>query len=133
MVNVYVECSLKEKKSLWEDLSKCKEVSQIVMWCFCGEFNTIRSRVERHGANKGDFTSEIKGFNEFIQSNLLLELPIVGKKFTWFKSNGTTKIRINIVLVIEKWLHCWPICKQYVIRREVSNHCALMIKCLDKD
>ena len=133
VVNVYAACSLKEKKRLWEDLSKCKEASQIELWCFCRDFNAIRSRMERQGADRGDFTSEIKGFNEFIESNLLLDLPIVGKNFTWFRSNGTAKSRIDRALVSEEWLQCWPMCKQYVQRREVSDHCALMIKCLDKE
>ncbi|XP_068477175.1 uncharacterized protein [Phaseolus vulgaris] len=133
VVNVYAACSLKEKKRLLEDLSKCKEVSQMELWCFYGDFNAIRSRTERQGEDRGDFTSEIKGFNEFIESNFILDLPIVGKKFTWFISNGTTKSRIDSVLVSEEWLQCWPMCKQYVQRREVSDHCALMIKCLDKD
>ncbi len=43
------------------------------------------------------------------------------------------KSRIDRALVTEGWLHCWPMCKQYVQRREVSDHCALMIKSLDKD
>ena len=133
VVNVYAACTLKEKKLLWEELSNCKEASQIVVWCFCGDFNAIRSRSERRGVDRGDFNSEIKGFNEFIELNMLTNLPIVGKKFTWFKPNGTTKSRIDRVLVTEEWLQCWPMCKQYVQQREVSDHCALIIKCLDKD
>ena len=74
------------------------------MWCFCGDFNEIRSRAERQGVDKGDFTSEIKGFNGFIKSNMLLDLPIVGKKYTWFKSNRMAKSMIDIVLVTEEWL-----------------------------
>ena len=57
----------------------------------------------------------------------------MGKKYTWFKANGTAKSRIDRVLVSEEWLQRWPMCKQYVQRREVSDHCALMIKCIDKD
>jgi len=49
----------------------------------------------------------------------------------WFKANS--KSRIDRVLVSEEWLQRWPMCKQYVQRREVSDHCALMIKYLDKD
>ena len=26
------------------------------------------------------------------------------------------------------WLQHWPGCKQYVIDRQISNHCALMLK-----
>ncbi|XP_068474737.1 uncharacterized protein [Phaseolus vulgaris] len=133
VVNVYAACTLKEKKLLWEELSKCKDASQIALWCFCGDFNAIRSRAERQGADRGDFNSEIKGFNGFIESNMLLELPIEGEKFTWFKPNGMAKSRIDRVLVTEDWLKCWPMCKQYVQRREVSDHCALMIKSLEKD
>ena len=133
VVNVYAACTLKEKKILWEEISKCKENSQIGMWCFCGDFNAIRRRVERQGANRGDFIREMKEFNGFIETNLLMDFPIVGKKFTLFKSNGTVKSRIDRALVTEERLQCWPTCKQYVQRREVSDHCALMIKCLDKD
>jgi len=49
------------------------------------------------------YSSEINGFNRFIESNMLLDLPIVGKKYTWFKKNGS-----------EEWLNIWPMCKQYV-------------------
>ena len=48
--------------------------------------------------------SELNGFNSFIESNLLIELPIVGKNFTWFKHDGSTKGRIDIVFVSEDWL-----------------------------
>jgi len=51
----------------------------------------------------------------------------------WFKSNGTTKSKIDRVLVTEEWLQCWPECKQYVQWKEVFDHCSLMIKRLDKD
>ena len=133
VVNVYAECNVREKKILWEELSRFKVASQIEVWCFCGDFNAIRSRSERKGVDRGNFTSEIKDFNDFIESNLLLDVPIVGKKYTWFKANGMAKSRIDRVLVSEEWLQRWPMCKQYVQRREVSDHCALMIKCLDKD
>ena len=133
VVNVYAACNMREKKLLWEELSSFKVASQIEVWCFCGDFNAIRSRNERKGVDRGNFSSEIKGFNDFIESNLLLDVPIVGKKYTWFKANGMAKSRIDRVLVSEEWLQRSPMCKQYVQRREVSDHCALMIKCLDKD
>jgi len=44
-----VACTLKEKKLLWKKLSNCKEASQIAVWCFCVDFNAIRSRSERRG------------------------------------------------------------------------------------
>jgi len=133
VINVYATCTLKEKKLLWEEMSNYKAASQIEVWCFCGDFNAIKSINERKWVDRGDFSSEIKGFNNFIESNLLMDLLIVGKKYTWFKANGMAKSRIDRVLVTEEKLQCWPMCKQYVQQREVSDHCALTIKSLDKD
>jgi len=62
-----------------------------------------------------------------------LDLPIVGKKYTWFKANGSAKSRLDRILVSEEWLNIWPMYKQYVQRREVSDNCALVVKTLDKD
>jgi len=134
VVNVYVACSLREKKTLWGELTRIKMASQVQNWCFCGDFNAVRSQSERKGVRaRENQSSEIVDFNCFIDANLLIELPFVGKKFTWFNSKGSTKSRLDRVLVSEEWLQIWPMCKQYVQRREVSNHCALVVKSVEKD
>ena len=134
LVIVYAACSLNDKKILWEDLSNIKLASQEKVWCFCGDFNAVRSCSERKGIREGaDYSSEIVGFNRFIDTNLLLDLLIVGKKYTWFKSNGSAKSRIDKVLVSEDWLASWPMSKQYVKLREVSDHCAIVVKSVEKD
>jgi len=138
IVNVYSACALRDKKQLWEEITNIKAVSQVSIWSICGDFNAIRSRRERKGASSrsdtsSGYSSEIDGFNRFIESNLLLDLPIVGKKYTWFKANGSAKSRLDRSLVSEEWLNIWPMCKQYVQWREVFDHCALVVKTLDKD
>jgi len=132
--NVYSPCSLSGKKTLWEDLSNAKSASQDLVWCLCGDFNAVRNRSERKGVKeRGAQASELNGFNSYIDSNLLMELPIVGKNFTSFKHDGLTKSRIDRVLVSEDWLWLWPMSKQYVLRREVSDHCAIVVKSVEKD
>jgi len=134
VVNVYAACSLSEKKTLWEDLSNFKAASQVLVWCLCGDFNAIRSRNERKGVReRASQSGEIIGFNSFIDTNSLFELPLVGKNFTWFKSNGSAKSRLDRVLVSEEWMEIWPMCKQYVQRREVSYHCAIVVKSVEKN
>ena len=134
VVNVYSSCSLRGKKTLWEDISKVRQSSHVLAWCICGDFNAVRSSNERKGiTDRGEQKSEVNGFNSFIDSNFLLDLPLVGKKFTWFKPDGTAKSRIDRVLVTEDWLLLWPKSKQYVLRREVSDHCALVVKSVEKD
>ena len=58
----------------------------------------------------------------------LVDIPIVGRKFTWYKSNGTVKSRIDRILVSSKWLETLPNSKQYVLSRSISDHCALVLK-----
>ncbi|XP_068474608.1 uncharacterized protein [Phaseolus vulgaris] len=134
VVNVYSACLLREKIDLWGNLSAIKGASLDPIWCFCGDFNAIRKRGERKGTSVRDnHTSEMGSFNNFIESNMLIELPIVGKKYTWFSSNGKAMSRLDRVLVSEEWLQEWPMGKQYVQRREVFYHCAIVVKSLVKD
>ncbi|XP_068504280.1 uncharacterized protein [Phaseolus vulgaris] len=134
VANIYSPCSLSGKKTLWDDLSNTKSVSRDRIWCMCGDFNAVRIRSERKGVKeRGGQVSERNDFNSFIDSNLLMELPIVGKKFTWFKHDGSAKSRIDRVLVSEEWLRLWPMSKQYVLRRKVSDHCAIVVKSVEKD
>ncbi|XP_068485324.1 uncharacterized protein [Phaseolus vulgaris] len=134
VVNVYAPCSLREKKVLWGELTRIKLAYQDLIWCFFGDFNAVRILSERKGTRERESqSSEIRDFNRFIDTNLLIELPYVGKNFTWFNSNGMAKSRLDRVLVSEDWMHIWPSCKQYVQRREVSDHCALVVKSVDKD
>ena len=37
------------------------------------------------------------------------------------------------ILVSGEWMDKWPMCKQYVQNREVSDHCAIVVKSVDKD
>ena len=112
VVNVYAACSLRDKISLWGELTNIKKASLDLVWCFCGDFNAIRKRCERKGVSMRDNqSSEMRGFNNFIDTNLLFEIPLVGKHFTWFNSNGKAKRRLDRVLVTEDWMQIWPMCK----------------------
>jgi len=63
-------------------LSNIKLAHQDLAWCFCGDFNVVRSISERKGVSeRGDQSSEISSFNSFIYNIFLLNLPIVGKKY----------------------------------------------------
>ena len=62
-----------------------------------------------------------------------MDISCVRKKFTWFKANDTAKSRLDRFLVSEEWLQIWPVAKQYVQQRVVSDHCALVLKSCIKD
>lgn len=52
----------------------------------------------------------------------------MGRGFTWYKSNGATKNRIDKVLVSRSWLNIWPTYAQYVLERNILDHCPLVMK-----
>jgi len=105
VVNVYAACNMSDKESLWEGLTTLMNSNLNWAWCLCGDFNAVRCASERKGAReRGSQKKEVSGFNNFIANNYLVELLLVGKKYTWYRANNTTKSRLDRVLVSEEWL-----------------------------
>jgi len=131
---VYVASSLSDKVAMWDALSIIRSSHQNEVWCCCGDFNAVRCVEERKGVRGySRQKKEIRDFNEFSDKNLMVDLPIVGKNFTWYKSDEFAKSRLDRILVSEEWLQVWPMSKQYVQSREVSDHCAIVAKSWVKD
>jgi len=80
-----------------------------------------------------DYSREINMFNAFIEKSKLVDISMVGRKFTWYKLNGLVKSRIDRVLVSKEWLEVWLQNKQFVLSRVISNHCIVVLKdmCVD--
>jgi len=105
MVNLYSSCAHNDKKEMWEELTKCRRDCVNKVWCMVGDFNAIRNKEERRGVSlRGCQTNDIREFNAFIQNVDLLNIPMVGRKFTWYKANGTAKSRLDRILVSQEWL-----------------------------
>jgi hypothetical protein len=58
----------------------------------------------------------------------LVDLPILGRRFTWFHTNGSTMSRIDRVLMSDDWLRIWANPSLWVLPRTVSDHCPLVIR-----
>ena len=129
IVNIYCSGSFREKKEMWNEISCIRQDQLTKAWCIIGDFNCIRRQEERKSlVSCSDYSREIKGFNDFIESSELVDIPLVGRKFTWFKPNGLVKSRIGRVLVSKEWLELWPNNQQFVLNRSISDHCAVILK-----
>jgi len=129
IVNVYSSGSLKEKKAIWDEINAYRACQLNRIWCVVGDFNSIRTKEERKSLVVGsNYSREMREFNEFIEKAELMDIPMVGRKFTWYKPNGTAKSRIDRVLVSKEWMEEWLNSKQIVLSRSVSDHCVLVIK-----
>jgi hypothetical protein len=71
-------------------------------------------------------------FNLFIEDKLLIDLPLCGRRFTWFKGDGISMSRLDRFLLSEEWCLNWPNCLQIVLLRGdptiVLFSCPLMRK-----
>ncbi|GLU18032.1 hypothetical protein SLE2022_343540 [Rubroshorea leprosula] len=125
ILNIYSPCQLSGKRALWEELYNLIR-SKKGCWCLSGDYNSVRRTEERAGC-KGE-SREMKEFDEFIMRAELIDLPLLGRKFTWYNSNGQQMSRIDRFLVSEDWISKWSDMKQWGLKRTVSNHCPILLK-----
>ena len=100
-------------------------------WCVLGDFNVVCRRDEMRGANE-EATSgqllEMYLFNNFIGEMDLQDLNVLGRRFTWYHPNGRSMSRIDRVLISEDWSQMWGDNSLWVLSRDVSDHCPLVLK-----
>ena len=76
--------------------------------------------------------NNINDFNEWIADIEFEEIPSVGRKFTWFKPNGAAKSKLDRFLVSHEWLQKWPGCTSFILDRNFSDHCPIMLNNIDR-
>ena len=90
-----------------------------------GDFNSFRSLGERRNANIDvDHRREMRRFNEFIENTKLLDILMVGRKYTWYKPNDLVMSGIDKILVSRELLDKWPNSMYYVLDKSVLDNCA---------
>lgn len=82
LVNVYSPCHLAGKRKLWEELTMSKRGFPKGEWCIAGDFNAVMPAQERKCVSGVASTREHEEFSSFIQSLHVLDVPLLGKKFS---------------------------------------------------
>jgi len=95
--------------------------------CICGDFNAVRSEEERRGSNTGFRQLDTDNFNNFIDGSSLVDFPICGRLFTWYRSDGVSMSRLDRFLVSVKWCESWPNCIQVAHQRGLFDHVPLVL------
>ncbi|GKU86036.1 hypothetical protein SLEP1_g619 [Rubroshorea leprosula] len=70
-----------------------------------GDFNFTKPQKEIKGC-KG-VQNEMVGFEEFLSVLSLIDLPMIGRRFTWCQPNGNAMSRLDRFLLLEDWLLKW--------------------------
>ncbi|CAJ2662883.1 unnamed protein product [Trifolium pratense] len=133
IVNVYAPCDSRAKQVLWDSLSVKIQALGSVRVCVCGDFNAVRCVDERRSTNDGYRHSDHIPFNRFIDDNSLIDLPLCGRKYTWFKGEGRSMSRLDKFLLTGEWCLTWPNCTQVARMRGLSDHCPLVLVADEED
>ena len=71
--------------------------------CLCGDFNYVRSTEERCLLCESQVVDDYALFNEFIDDCVLVDLPLGGRKFTWYKGDWRSMSRLDRFVLSEEW------------------------------
>ena len=58
----------------------------------------------------------------------LEEVRSVGRRFTWCRPNGSVMSKLDRFLLSDEWLSQWPDSTQFVLERDFSDHCPILLK-----
>lgn len=88
----------------------------------------LNKRFERRGLRNNWDALKCVEFQNFIDDLNLIDLPMLGKRFTWFKPDGSEMSRLDKFLVSDGWLFLWKSVAQLVGKTDVSDHCPIMLR-----
>jgi exonuclease III len=126
-INIYSPCSLAGKKKLWEDLLMVKQHSGGGEWCLGGDFNAILRSSERKGSSAESRQGERLSFLRFVEEMAVIDVPVLGKKFTWFSSDGKSMSRIDRFLLSDGFIAKFSVSGQWIGDRDISDHCPIWL------
>jgi hypothetical protein len=107
VVNIYAKCNLPEKRQMWSELLMSKRGFGGGLWCIVGDFNSFRNGDERMGIRydmSTIYSREMGEFDGFVEELGLIDMPLVGRRFTWLHPNGLSMSRLDRVLLSAEWL-----------------------------
>ncbi|XP_024632905.1 uncharacterized protein [Medicago truncatula] len=127
LFNVYAPWNGIDKQVLWDSLTTRIQGLLGKKVCVCGDFNAVRCREERRPVSTSGGVVDFGPFNHFIVENALVDLPLCGRNFTWFRGDGKSMSRIDRFLLSEDWCLVWPNCVQVAHLRGLSDHSPLLL------
>ncbi|XP_058104713.1 uncharacterized protein LOC131248452 [Magnolia sinica] len=131
VISVYGPTDDSLRPNFWEELNVIRQ-SFTGPCCFVGDFNVIRFP-HKHSRRRRS-SSTMHYFNDWIQAQELVDLPLFGAKFTW--SNGRRsqiQFRLDRFLVSLEWIEEFPSLSQTTLPRTTSDHCPILLLVIDDD
>ncbi|CAL1356267.1 unnamed protein product [Linum trigynum] len=94
--------------------------------CIMGDFNMVHSHDDYKGAQRD--VCIMAAFNNFVDSNGLLEMPLGGSRFTWSRGGSSECFsRIDCAFISADFESIYPDCYLIALERIESDHNPLML------
>ncbi|GKV41384.1 hypothetical protein SLEP1_g48927 [Rubroshorea leprosula] len=118
--------SIQESKTEVVDHQLCRALWGSEEFEWVAQPSKVRNDQERKGGMS--LRREMPEFNDFINECGLVDLPLIGRKFTWYQPNGASMSRLDRFLLSEEWCLNWDNVKQWGLNRSLSDHCPIVLK-----
>ncbi|KAL8492272.1 hypothetical protein ACS0TY_023777 [Phlomoides rotata] len=128
LINVYAPHTLRHKWELWDTIATVTEQYKDCRVGIIGDFNAIQEYSERCGRSSNLDVKDMDKFEEFINVSNLLEIKMIGKKFTWYRPDGCYKSKLDRLLVNVEWSNKWPAQTLRGEGRTLSDHRPIFIE-----
>lgn len=99
VINIYAAYNLADKRRMWDELRMSKRGFGNRLWCLVGNFNAVLSLSERIGQGGRSSIQECAVFRDFVGDFELVDVPLLGKKFTWYRSDSSSMSRLDRFLL----------------------------------
>ncbi|XP_028065808.1 uncharacterized protein LOC114268782 [Camellia sinensis] len=104
-LNIYAPNDVVQRAKLWNSILNIRS-SFLKPWCMGGDYNEIRVPNERRGCTRS--SKGMHDFNNFVDHLEMLDLPMLGRNFTWCNSlEGERWSRIDRFLLDPTWVQGW--------------------------
>ena len=130
LLNVYAPCDSTHQQILWQNILVRLATLSNENVCVCGDFNAVRCPEERRSVGSAVNHTGSASFNDMIEENCLVDLPLRGRRYTWYPGDGRSMSRIDRFLLSERWCLTWPNCFQMASSRGLSDHFPIQL-CID--
>ncbi|KAL8475034.1 hypothetical protein ACS0TY_031453 [Phlomoides rotata] len=128
LINIYAPCNPRDKKELWGILNMVIDQNRDKLICLAGDFNAVRNEVERVGRSGCTNKREMEDFDKFIRDSNLIDLPLSGRSYTWYRPDGSCKSRLDHFLLNEEWISCYPTARLKGLPRSISDHYPIILE-----
>lgn len=121
--NVYAPQLLAQKKLVWDEISAISSSLGDISICQLGDFNAVCHDVERLSCKATPTITE--AFNRYIDNLGMVDIPLVGSKYTWYGPKGK-RGRLDRALLSVTWFGSgnWHL---EAMNRHLSDHRPILL------